>query len=382
MIKHINHQNFQTTPFVAAKNWHLFNVESDDLVILESTGSEDTVALEFIDYSSGTPVLNTACSIALEQQGNDRVIYQEGTTGSGAFFPGSEPTNRDGTFKRLVHSQIKSTFYNKFNNPTQIFGMEYIDFPLGKTFRDISEFVRIFTVPRNIFGQRIIENTVHLADNSLDDNVEITDDGYQNLVARFNLFSKVQEVRVVIRAFNSSSNIIISDYVPVTGSNESTIVRSSIGFLNGFLGNAAVVTTGTDSGSVSIGFLFGTLDNVLTFTETMSGSVGFYSGSLQLNVITASGGDSGSVSMAFYTGSLTDQVVTSSGGPDIWTTSMGFFTGSMFNEFLTGSGNADSWSVSMGFLTGSMFNEFLTASRVRTFESSSLNIGFLNGTLT
>jgi len=225
MIKHINHQNFQTTPFVAAKHWRLFNVDSDDLVLLEDTGSEDTVALEFTDYfvsGSGTcsSSVNTLCSIALEQQESDRAIYQEGATGSGAFFPDSEPTNRDGTFKRLIHAQTKAAFYNKFQNPTQIFGVEYIDFPLGQTFRDISDSIRIFTIPQNIFGERLIENTVHLADNSLDDNVEITDDGYQNLIAKANLFSKVQEVRsfgnIIMTVPTFDSTIITFDSTVIT----------------------------------------------------------------------------------------------------------------------------------------------------------------------
>lgn len=224
MIKHINHQNFQTTPFFAAKNWHLFNVESDDLVILESTGSIDTVAMEFVDYfisgSSCSSSVNTLCSIALEQQDSDRIIYQEAITGSGTFFPDSEPINKDGSFKRLVHSEIKSTFYNKFNDPTKIFGLDYIDFPSGKTFRQISDFVRIFTIPRIIFGERIIENTVQLVDTSIDDNIEIVDDGYQNLIAKSNLFSKVQEVRsfgnIIMTGVTFDSTVVTFDSTLIT----------------------------------------------------------------------------------------------------------------------------------------------------------------------
>lgn len=195
MIKNINPQNFLTTPFVAAKGWNLFNNDNEDLVALEGTGSEFTVALEFFDYSVSPPAVNSSCSIALEQQSNDELEYQEAITGSGTFFPDSEPTNPDGTYKRLVHSQIASTFYNAYGNPIEILGMDYIDFPLGKTLRNLSESARVFTIPRNIFGERIQENTVFLMDNSLDDNVEIVDDGYQNLIAKTNLFSKVQEVR-------------------------------------------------------------------------------------------------------------------------------------------------------------------------------------------
>jgi len=356
MIKHINHQNFLTTPFVAAKNWRLFNVDSDDLVILEPTGSTDTVALEFVDYSTNNPFVNTECSIALEQQGNDRIVYQEGATGSGAFFPDSEPTNQDGTYKRLIHSEIKSTFYNKFNNPTQIFGMEYIDFPLGKTFRDLSDLVRIFTVPRDIFGERITENTVHLTDNSLDDNVEINDDGYQNLIAKANLFSKVQEVRSFgnIIMSGTSSFVCFSDHVD---------------------------TNGADQGSLSVGFLFGTLTSFLNMADVASYSMGFATGSLQLGVQTASLDETGSYSVGFYTGSLIDQVVSASGDAESGSYMVGFLTGSMFTELLTGSGDVESGSYRMAFYTGSLFTEAVTSSRVRSFESSSVNIGFLNGTL-
>lgn len=356
MIKHINHQNFLTTPFVAAKNWRLFNVDSDDLVILEPNGSTDTVALEFVDYSTDEPFVNTECSIALEQQGNDRIVYQEGATGSGAFYPDSEPTNQDGTYKRLIHSEIKSTFYNKFNNPTQIFGMEYIDFPLGKTFRDLSDLVRIFTVPRDIFGERITENTVRLTDNSLDDNIEISDDGYQNLIARENLFSKVQEVR-------SFGNIIMSG-------------TSSYGC---YLDH--VDTNGADQGSVSVGFLFGTITNFFNMQDVASYSVGFGTGSLQLGALTSSAVETGSIAVSFYTGSLIDQVVSGSGRGESGSYSVGFLTGSMFSEVLTGSGHVESGSYSMAFYTGSLFTEAVTSSRVRSFESSSMNMGFLNGTL-
>lgn len=195
MIKNINHQNFLTTPFVAAKSWHLHNDSPDGLVILESTGSSDTVALEYVDYSVIPPVLNNSCSIALEQQDSDLINYQEGIEGYGKFYPDQEPTNHDGTFKRLVHSQTKAAFYNKNNDPTKIFGMEFIDFPLGQTFRDLTPEARLFNVPQIVFGERILENSLQLVDHMLDDNVEVIDDGYQNLIATQNLFSKIQEVR-------------------------------------------------------------------------------------------------------------------------------------------------------------------------------------------
>lgn len=199
MIKHINHQNFLTTPFVAVKSWELLGLQNDEAVITEEeSGSihiaDFNIALDYVDYNFGDPVINRDCNIALEQQETDIIRYQEGVTGSGAFTL-DDPQNIDGTYKSLVHNQTHNAFYNKRQNPTQIFGVEYIDFPLSRTERNLSDYFRIFTIPTLIFGERMVPYSIHLTDNALDDNVSIHDDGYQNLHAGFNLFSKVQEVR-------------------------------------------------------------------------------------------------------------------------------------------------------------------------------------------
>lgn len=363
MIKHINHQNFLTTPFVAAKYWHLYNRDPDDLVILEPTGSEDTIALEYTDYSTDDPFVNTECSIALEQQGSDRINYQEAISGSGKFYPDREATNNDGTFKRLVYTQTKATFYNKYNDPTKIFGIEFIDFPLGQTFRDLSDIARLFNVPQALFGERIVENTLQLNDTSLHDNVEIRDDGHQNLVARNNLFSKVQE----IRAFE---NIIISGSAPYICYNDS------------------VTVVGTDSSYSSIGFIGGSIDNVPTIEES-SFTVGFNTGSYTQEVypavMTGSNGTSASLSTEFLTGSIYDEVVTgyvTGSLPQTSSIETTFYTGSIFDEVVPTSVSGsltDTGSISVTFLTGSMVLEVKPTS---SYESSSVTIGFLNGIIT
>jgi len=213
MLKHINHQNFLTTPFVAVKKWDLNNVQNDDVALLEQTPDTE-IAVEYVDYTN-TPVLNTDCNIALEQQDPNVLTYQEGITGSGFFYPELEDQNNDGTYKRIVHAQTKAAFYNNYRNPTQIFGVEYIDFPLSRTERYISEAFRMFNIPRRYFGDSLVEYSIHLYDTALDDNVDIHDDGYQNIHAGFNLFSKVQEIRHIENLIMSGS--IINDcpsYVP------------------------------------------------------------------------------------------------------------------------------------------------------------------------
>lgn len=200
MIKRINSNNFLTTPFVAVKSWELFNIENDDVVLLEPfiSGSpipDTAVAQDYIDYYGSSPILNSECDIALEQQTQDVLIYQEGLSGSGKFYPDSEPTNPDGTYKRLVYNTINRLFYNRFNDPTKILGLEYIDFPLSQTVRNMAEDFRVFNVPQDVYGDKLVPGTIQLFDTSLDDNVTIFDDGYQNLIAGYNLFSKIQEVR-------------------------------------------------------------------------------------------------------------------------------------------------------------------------------------------
>ncbi|HOT89205.1 MAG TPA: immunoglobulin domain-containing protein, partial [Bacteroidales bacterium] len=197
MLKHINYQNILTTPFVAAKSRALYNIQGDDVVITEPNiySSETKVSLDYVDYNFGDPILNRECNIALEQQGDDPIEYEEGIAGYKTFNSSSDERNINGTYKSLVHRQIKNAFYNTRNNPIEIFGVEHIDFPLSKTLRNLSDHFRMFSVPNSVFGDKIEPKSVKFYDNLLDDQVIIFDDGYQNLIGGYNLFSKIQEVR-------------------------------------------------------------------------------------------------------------------------------------------------------------------------------------------
>lgn len=214
MIKHINHQNFSTTPFVAAKSWDLYNNPSVDSITLEGD-SEDVIAFEYPDGTFATPILNRDCDVSIENQDSDIIQFQEGSVGSGLFDPDTEPQNNDGTYKRSVHDQIRVTFYNKFNNPIQIFGVEHIDFPLSQTLRNLDNYFRLFTVPQNVFGEKIVPNTVRFYDYALDDNVEIFDDGNQNLNAGYDIFSKIQEVRYLGNDYHTESYLSICPSMPI-----------------------------------------------------------------------------------------------------------------------------------------------------------------------
>jgi hypothetical protein len=204
MIKHINHQNVSTTPFIAAKARQLFNVQNSACPILEPYSSSiyeyenENIALDYVDYITGTPLLNRECNIALEQQEDDVAVYEEGISGSlNPYNSNIDSYNSNGTSKLLLYNQIRKAFYNDYHNPTKIFGMDNIDFPLSKTNRYLSDDFRMFTVPRLIMGDRIKPGTIKFQDTAFDDNVNIQDDFNGNLIAEGYLFSKVQEVRII-----------------------------------------------------------------------------------------------------------------------------------------------------------------------------------------
>lgn len=202
MIKYINHQN-KTSPFRATKARELYNVQNPATLLLEAQSqsvliSDTNVALDYVDYITGTPLLNRDCNIALEQQEEDKAIYEEGVSGSAyGFNSASAETNLNtGTYKGLLYNQIYRAFYNTYHNPTEIFGMENIDFPLSKTRRYLADKFRMFTIPRLVMGDKISPGSVQFQDTAFDDNVRVQDDANGNLIAGDNLFSKVQEVRV------------------------------------------------------------------------------------------------------------------------------------------------------------------------------------------
>lgn len=408
MIKHINHQNFSTTPFVAAKSWDLYNVQNDESVLLEPSGSGDDtyLSLDYIDYSTGTPLLNRACNIALEQQSADILFYQEGITGSGLFDPDNDERNLDGTYKRSVHNQTKNAFYNKRNNPTQIFGTEYIDFPLSQTKRNLSDYFRMFTIPRNIFGEKIKPNTVYFYDTNLDDNVIVHDDGYQNLNAGFDLFSKVQEIRTYIAPTGSnqimegsaSCSCLVYDDINISRS-----VSDSIGFNVGqYYGNlqetpridtssmavgfysASLRTSASmDFGGVNLGYVYGSLNYRVERDSMVIGSaggqqMGFDHGHLFETIVPMPPqGDTGSINILFFSGSIFDQIVWCSGSQDSASVNVLFYSGSIFNEVILDSGR-DSGSLFMSYYTGSIHD--VAVETPQRYAYQTMSIAFLNGT--
>lgn len=230
MIKNLKRNDIQNTPFVATKPCVLTSFQNQNLVIVEETSQEIPVAQEFIDYEGGYfPILNRECNIALEQQDLNRILYEEGKKCNGTFSTETDPKNNTGTFKRLVYTQIKNSFYNDWNNPMKMFGMENVDFQSSNIKKFLSEEFRVFTIKKDYFGEKMLENSIMLVDNALDDNFKIVDDGKGNIIAKNNLFSKVQEVRKFVNLTNDSTSSLCTNYFTGIESRQSGITGSYYG---------------------------------------------------------------------------------------------------------------------------------------------------------
>lgn len=234
MLKALKRYQVRLTPFQATKDWAVNNIDNDDLLLTED---DDGFTVEYIDYDNGVlpPVFNDGCNIALEQQEDDRLGFREGEKTDGIFYADKDPINNDGTYKRVVYSQIRTMFYNDYRNPSKILGLENIDFENSKTKRHLSEQLRLLDLSPKVFGDKIVPKTVKLLDNSLDDNFIITDDGNCNLMAGDNLFSRRQEIGNFTNLFQTGSDNNCSAFFTFSPPNTPTLEGQTDGVSIGSL---------------------------------------------------------------------------------------------------------------------------------------------------
>jgi len=210
MLKTLHKDDTTITPYVATKDWTLSNIDNTDLILSEDGNPIESEQVIFTPTQAFPD--DTDCSVAKENQSLDLAIYREGLKITGLFYPQSDPLNTDGTYKRMVYTQIKTTFYNDYRDPTKIWGLEKIDFDSSNTKKFLTDSIKTLNIPTDIMGEKIIEGTVIISDNSIDDIHLITDDGQNNLFAGTNLFSRRQEIGDYKNVFLSGSNTACSIY--------------------------------------------------------------------------------------------------------------------------------------------------------------------------
>lgn len=203
MIKSLNKGDIQVTPFIADKSWRVQNIDNDDLILWMSGSLSGSIAHMYIDYGDGTsaPITNSYCDLALLQQSNQIYItYQQGTNTPSTFFPvgnqyydsSSNAVNFDGTYKNIVYNTHKQLFYNTYNNPTQIWGLENINLSGSKKL--LTDTMDVFTLNRFQFGEKIIPNSIQIIDEQLDETYTIVDDGANNLTLKGTHFNNFQQL--------------------------------------------------------------------------------------------------------------------------------------------------------------------------------------------
>ena len=201
MIKSLNRDDVQVTPFVAKKLWNPTNIEATDLILWMSGSLSGSISHIYIDYGDGTtsPVTKSVCNLALQQQEDNFVQYHRGLNITGTFFPvgnqyynsTSNPVNIDGTYMRMVYNTNKQLFYNTYDNPIQLWGVE--NFNLQSTYRILTDVMDVFTIPKSYFGEKISPYSVKIIDDQYDFNYIIVDDGNGNLILTGSYFSTFQE---------------------------------------------------------------------------------------------------------------------------------------------------------------------------------------------
>ena len=234
MIKLIKKFQIKLTPFDATKDWMMSTNNNQDLLLLDTGSYQDPevpVALEFMDYGhiGDFPQDNFECDIALEQQPDDLVNTRIGIKTTGLFYPSIDPLNTDYTYKRVVYSQVRTMFYNQYKDVTKTWGVENIDFNLGRTQRKLSDEFRLFDVPQDVYGDKMIPHSIVMHDFSSDTDFEITDDGYGNLIAGTNLFGKFQTLGQHTNVFVQGSSSFCGDFFnPEAVSTQSFIEGASL----------------------------------------------------------------------------------------------------------------------------------------------------------
>ena len=363
MIKTIKKFQIKLTPFNVTKDWSMSTTNNQDVLLMETDFEEDPVALEFIDYgniNTSTPVINSECDIALEQQPDDLVNTRLGLNVKGIFYPNLDPINIDDTYKRMVYTQIKTSFYNDYRDPTKIWGIDTLDFDLSKTKRKISDEIKLFDIPRMVYGERIISNTIEIKDNSVDDNTLITDDGNGNLVAGTNLFSRKQEIGNHKNIFMSGISHYCDNYFnpPLPSYIENSNI--AVGLISGSIINIITFDYLSESSSFNIGLINGSTFSVPYFDYLISSipagcgiNTGIISGSLVTTIISVSGSDSSSIDSGFYTGSLLTVILTVSGSNDSSSVDSGFYSGSI-TTIAINLPETDYTSFTLGILSGSL----------------------------
>jgi len=262
----------------------VINVISGSLVLTESsslqyvlTDVDDT----FVFLESYTPNINNSLnpyfllpyyvqavknyptassySLALEQHWPDSVYIEEGVKVNSniLFNPITEQQNVDESYKRVVYNQYKNLYYPDIKDPTKMLGLDNLDILLDNKNRVLYDKIKVATIPQLFYGDRIVENSVIINEDTGIVSYTITDDGMGNLKASSSMFS-----------------FYVDDVNKKVPSSNSTIINRNKGYsvsINdrfSLIGNPCFELFGT-SGSVDVYIYNSQLSNKFFYDESL-----------------------------------------------------------------------------------------------------------------
>ncbi|MHA2406990.1 MAG: hypothetical protein ACXACA_01285, partial [Candidatus Ranarchaeia archaeon] len=195
MIKNLRRSDITVRPFNTFKSWQFGNINPEDVILTEDGCP---VFTSYLTASSpllcADPEFSSSAISPEQQQVQQDFKIVDGVridghfydTGSAEYTSSTNPLNRDGSYQRLIFNSIESSFYNDFDNPEYLFGVETIDFNSRgrkKEVRKIQNKVRVGQISTKTYGHKIQPNTVRIKDQSNpDETYFLVDDGYTNLV--------------------------------------------------------------------------------------------------------------------------------------------------------------------------------------------------------
>ena len=150
---------------------------------------------------------------------NGRIEVNEGLKLSTPFYPSgsiyyvsaNEPINLSGKYARNIHSMTDAMFYKNAGEPIKLFGVEAYtqDQKTGKEeVREIHDRIITATLKHNVYGEKVIPDTVKIVDDSnIHQTLKIYDDGYTNLYVTGSYFPSTAEIQAI-----RDTNISISQW--------------------------------------------------------------------------------------------------------------------------------------------------------------------------
>ena len=192
MLKFFRKSDIVNTDFTVSTDKTADNIVGDLLAGTDSSGSVFSINIlgeECDDSKSGSCNPNTFLSAVKTSPSELDISHQYGkyVHSSSVFYDvddssynsGSNPVNKDGSYKRQVFNSVENMYYNDYNNAYNIFGFDGFD--TSNTSLNLSNEFVLLNLKTTDSGDRLRATSVVVKNQSGDIVANLIDDGYHNL---------------------------------------------------------------------------------------------------------------------------------------------------------------------------------------------------------